>query len=152
MTRTPAVLALLVLQACGSDGPAADLNGTWTRDIGDACAAAWRFDNPAYQVTVACGNADGTADAEAESGRYTYDGDELLLTPKRSTCPAHAAALESIRMQVSDDGERIAHNTGDTILVYSRHESSGSSSGGVTIRLGCFNSDGTFTQRPTVDL
>lgn len=158
--RRAAVLALTVALGAGcDDGGAAGtptparsmlsgVDGSWVVELSSACAGAMTFDGRSYVDQLACQLADGSFGTEVTGGYADFSqAGQVRMTPRRSSCPAHAAGPVVASVSVQGDHLTLGGPSGAT--VFERLPTSGG--GSAVVHFGCW-SMGKFQAHPIQDL
>lgn len=144
------LVAALVAMAigCGSGGgtPRPDrFTGLWFLDLGSGCFETIAFsNNTEYELHVACSIDARTLGMEIEAGSYTVNGNQMTWFPTLATCDGNPDRV----FGVSVSGDNLSVAAGTDILIHHRLTGGAGPTDGITIRLGCWQNDGTLAPHP----
>ena len=164
MRKVLGMLGLLVSAGCASDEPESvteRLRGTWLIEdsiAGFECTSGLSFlDDARYEDDLLCSLEGGGYGLQSVLGYYSIDGNELALSPAKSTCAGWPADTKTARFELLSGDRALRLVTSRGVAVLERLEAtpgvnrdgSGSSS---SVPFGCFDTDGTFERGEVVDL
>lgn len=141
------ILLAVALASCGGsdDGLTANeraLQGTWIFATADG-ASGFTFDAHGYVFQTLGPLSDGSFGTEAETGTFATSASTITFRPEQWSCTGLDPAY-SFTFSISPSVLTLSDGT--AIATFSRDTSMGT--GGSIIRIGCWQSDGTFLVNP----
>lgn len=129
------------------------LAGWWVAEAaGDFnCVHSLSFEEPAHFVRAfICALNGGEVGYEMVGGSFEVDGDSLLLTPERSTCPGTADETVRLGFELLD-GDDTLQVSGSTSAIRYRRKVDEGSSDSIAV-FGCFDADLVLHESPIADI